>query len=65
MADPLNLFPVFVRNQSWPNTSPGGDTLSVDLDVSLEDAIIGVEVSGTLLTVLLPEEICVCLRSGV
>ena len=96
MADPISIYPLFVRGQSWPVTPvptvAAGDAelqdneitaeltdaeITVGLPLEMCPAFEDVGVSATLdtdsveatvssdpIAVLLPEEVCACLRAG-
>lgn len=59
MADPISVFPEFVRAQVFPPTAT--TAIGVDLDVVLEGAEIVVQiVDEEVIPVLLPEGLTIC-----
>jgi hypothetical protein len=64
MADPISLFPEYVRNQVFPPTGGTGTTLCVELNVTLEDNEITVQIEeDDVIPVMLPDGLTICIEN--
>lgn len=64
MADPISVFPVFVRNQSWPVTGGGAGGTAISIEVEVEDSPLAVSVDEGALNVTISFPVIVVVGEG-